>query len=132
MSTSKSVRDLLQAYLAAFESSDINAIDLLFDENALVEVPMLKPNRLVGKSEIHQGHSDMFANLESIKFDVKRCLADDNQAIAEASATAVRRDTDGHSLQLGIVAIMGQQGLQRLSLYCDARNLRLWSDRTIL
>ncbi|MFT5220733.1 MAG: hypothetical protein ACI9LO_003191 [Planctomycetota bacterium] len=127
-----SVDDLLLSYLTAFESSDITAIDQLFEANALIEVPMLKPNRLVGKPEIHQGHSDMFASLESIKFEVKRCLADDKQAIAEASATVVRRDTDSYSLQLGIVAIKGQQELQRLSLYCDARNLRLWSDRTIL
>ena len=56
-------------YLAAFEAMDADTIATLLGDNALLEVPLLKPNRLFGESEIRRGHEAAFGRMTSAKFE---------------------------------------------------------------
>ncbi len=123
---------LLQDYLTAFERKDIERIETLSADHCLVEIPFLKPNRLVGKTEILKGLSEIFATLESIEFKLDNIEANDNQVIAEGVLKVARTGEDRQGYQLGLVAEAKSGLLQRVSLYCDARNVRPWSDKSIL
>jgi hypothetical protein len=123
---------VLDAYVSAVEARDPAAVTRLFDARALVEIPMLRPNRLVGAREIEKGHAATFETLQDIAFDLKPALANATHAIAEGVLKTRRATGEEETLTVGIVAEAGEGGLTRLSLHCDARNLRLWSDRTIL
>ena len=59
-----SPKTVLQAYLGAFEAKDALAIQQLIGDRALIEMPLLKPNRLFGISEIFTGHQNVFRSIE--------------------------------------------------------------------
>jgi hypothetical protein len=132
MGTQQSATDLLQIYLQTISSGDANAIGTLFEDRALVEIPFLKPNRLVGQVEINKGHSQIFETLDSVDFKPLNIESNATQAIAEGSLEFKRDGGDLLQLEAGIVAEAGDGKLQRLSIYCDARNIRQWSDKSIL
>lgn len=123
---------LLQAYLSALNSRDIDAIERLCDASNLVEIPFVKPGRLVGKREIVKAHREVFANLSAIDFELHHSGADENHAIGSGRLEFTRANGDSTGLPVAIVAEASGDLLARISLYCDARNLRLWSDKTIL
>ncbi len=123
---------MIRAYLAALAAADADAVNALFDDHALVEIPFLKPNRLVGKTEIGAGHRAIFATLDSFEFHLATVDSNATHAIAEGRLRFSRDGGCGQELAAGLVAELGENGLQRLSLYSDARNIRPWSDEAIL
>ena len=123
---------LLQDYLSALSSKNIDAIACICDSHSLVEIPFLKPNRLCGNAEIIKAHGEIFANLESIDFSLANIEASDSHAIGAGQLRFTRADGNSEFLAAGIVAEAGAEKLARVSLYCDARNLRPWSDKSIM
>lgn len=123
---------LLQNYLSALANKNIDAIARISDSHSLVEIPFLKPNRLSGNAEIIRAHGEIFTNLESIELSLSNVEAGGNHAIGAGQLRFTRADGNSESLAAGIVAEAGAEKLTRISLYCDARNLRPWSDKTIM
>lgn len=132
MSTEQAIARLLQNYLGALHSRNIDLIDKLFGSNTLLEIPLLKPNRLHGNAEIVKAHREIFTNLETVEFSLTDTETSDSHAIGEGRLQFTRLGGDSESLPAGIVAEAEDENLIRISLYCDARNLRLWSDKTIM
>lgn len=124
-------RQMLLDYHAALAAADLAAFEGRLDEHSLFEIPFVKPNRLVGAHEIVQAHRDIFANLDRIEFVAARILGDDTHAIAEGQLR-VERDARVTQFTAGFAAAVDGGHLRRLSLYCNARNVRPWSDRSIL
>ena len=123
--------NLMQRYLEALSSKDIDAIRQLSGPRSLVEIPFLKPNRLIGDREIVKAHEQIFANLESVRFVIEHSADNGAQAIAEGRLE-VRRAGQDQGYAAGIVSESDAEGIGRVSLYCNARNVRLWSDKTIV
>jgi len=111
---------LLQSYASALSRLDRQALDGLIGSDTLLEIPFLKPGRLVGKTEIAAAHREILDNMESLDCRIARCLAGGNQAIAEGRLEATRRGEAPRGLEFGMVA------------ECGAGGLRRWSDKTIL
>ena len=132
MNTEQTATDLLQEYLQTVSSGDVDAIGALFEDQALLEIPFLKPNRLVGKAEIHKGHREIFTTLDAIDFKPLNIESNATQVIAEGKLEFKRDGGESQRLEAGIVAEAPDGKLQRLSIYCDARNIRQWSDKSIL
>ena len=125
------VREILQNYIAALAAKDLGAIDRMTSARSLIENPFVKPNRLLGKAEVLKAHAEIFANLEKIEIHLIKIESNDSHAIGEGRLDVTRQEVM-QSLQVGIVAEVDTSELARISLYCDARNIRLWSDKTIL
>ena len=122
---------LLQDYASALSRLDGDALDGLFGSDTLLEIPFLKPGRLVGGTEIAAAHREILANLEAVDCRIGHCLADGRYVIAEGRLEVTRRGDRPRGLDIGMVAECGDAGLRRLSLYCNTRGLRRWSDKTI-
>ncbi|HKJ51504.1 MAG TPA: nuclear transport factor 2 family protein [Gammaproteobacteria bacterium] len=125
-------RQLLEDYLAALEQQDIDAIESLCTPGCLLEIPFLEPRRLVGGREIGKAHREIFANLEQIEIALTGIAADNGHAIGEGRLRVLRRDGDSYDLHLAVAAETGSGDYRRISLYCDTRNIRRWSDKRIL
>lgn len=123
---------ILHDYASALSRLDRQALDGLIGSDTLVEIPFLKPGRLLGKTEIAAAHREILDNLESLDCRIAHSLASGSHAVAEGWLEAKRRGEAPLSLEFGMVAECGDTGLRRLSLYCDTRGLRRWSDKTIL
>lgn len=132
MDTGQTAADLLQEYLQTISSGDVDAIGALFEDQALLEIPFLKPNRLVGKAEINKGHREIFTALDSVDFKALNIESNATQVIAEGRLEFKRAGGELQQLEAGIAAEAPDGKLQRLSLYCDARNIRQWSEKSIL
>lgn len=132
MNTGQTATDLLQKYLQTISSGDTDALGALFEDQALLEIPFLKPNRLVGKTEIKKGHREAFASLDALGFKTLNIESNATQVIAEGRLEFRRDGGELQQHEAGIVAEAPGGKLQRLSLYCDARNIRPWSDKSIL
>ena len=118
---------LLRAYLASIENKDIDSIR----GPQLVENPFLKPPRLVGDKEIELAHRQIFASLTSIKFELDTVMSCDTHAIAEGRLEVTRFEKNSEYYQIGVTAEADENGLQRISIYADTRNIRRWLDQTI-
>jgi hypothetical protein len=119
-------------YVAALQNKDIESFEPLIGHHTLVEIPFMRPNRLVGQPEISKAHSDIFETLDSIDFVLGTPLEKDHFAIAEGELRVLRKSGEEYIHQIGIVAQTDGETLTRISLYADARDIRMWSDRTIL
>jgi len=124
-------RQTLLEYIGALAARDLDAVERLMCAHSLVEIPFLKPDRLVGLREISEAHGDMFSNLERIEFSAEHILCDASHAIAEGRL-CVQRGAQTSEYAAGLTIELQDDRLQRVSLYADARNSRLWSDRSIL
>lgn len=122
---------LLQDYAKALSRLDRQALDGLVGDDTLLEIPFLKPGRLIGRTEIAAAHREILDNLEAIDCSIVHSLAGDGHAIAEGRLDVTRRGDTTQSLEFGMVVECDDSGMRRLSLYCDTRNLRRWSDRMI-
>jgi len=123
---------LLQQYLSALNSKNIDAIEQICGSHSLLEIPFIKPNRLLGNTEIVKAHRQIFANLESIEFSLSATESSGSHAIGAGELRFTRGDGSSETLAAGIVAEAEEAGLLRISLYCDARSIRPWSDKTIM
>lgn len=123
---------LLKEYLSALASKNIDIIERICDRHSLLEIPLVKPNRLIGNAEIIKAHVEIFANLESIEFSLFDIETSDSHAIGEGQLRFSRAGGDSGLLPAGIVAEADAENLIRISIYCDARNRRPWSDKTIM
>ena len=121
----------MQDYLEALSAQNTDAIQQMSGAHSLVEIPFLKPNRLIGTAEIVKAHREIFANLEGVRFIVDNSEANSSHAIAEGRLE-VHRDGQRQSYAAGLVVEADGDGPGRISLYCDARNVRPWSDKSIL
>ncbi len=125
--------DAIRAYWAAFEAGDAEAITALFGRNGLYETPFLTPPRLVGAAEIGAGLERSFAVTEGRRVTLDQVKAAGPAAIAEGRFEAtVPRDGETITVPFAMVAEVADGGLSRLSLYCDARPYRLWTDGPIM
>lgn len=123
----------LQSYLDAFAARDAAAAASLFEPAALAEIPMLKPNRLVGASEIRRGHEAAFRTIAEVGVETETDIAEQDGCAIWAGALTIRRaDGARHRHQSAIVVEAGAGRLRRLSLYLNARNIRRWADHAIL
>lgn len=125
-------KSALLAYLAALEGKDLQGVTSLAGDRTLVEIPFLKPTRLVGQREISSGHIAIFNSLDHLSFTIDEPMENNHHAIAEGELRVQRKSGEEYTHQIGIVAETDGAILIRLSLYGDARNIRLWSDKTIL
>ncbi len=123
---------MLQAYLSALTTRDVSAIEKISVAASLMEIPFIKPNRLVGNNEIIKAHKEIFANLAEIDFELLDSSADNNHAIGHGQLNYVRNGGERNSLPTAIVIETTGESLARMSLYCDARSLRPWSDKSIM
>ena len=129
--------DAIRAYCTAFEAGDADAIVALFGPNGLYEMPFLTPTRLVGGAEIRAGMARIFALTEVRRVTLDQVKAAGPAAIAEGRFEAtVPRDGVTMTVPFAIVAeaadAMADRGLKRLSVYCDARPWRLWTDGPVM
>ncbi len=125
--------DAIRAYCTAFEAGDDDAIVALFGPNGLYEMPFLTPTRLVGGAEIRVGMERIFALTEARRVTLDQVKAAGPAAIAEGRFEAtVPRDGVTMTVPFAMVAEAADGGLSRLSLYCDARPWRLWTDGPVM
>ena len=129
--------DAIRAYCAAFEAGDTEAIVALFAPNGLYEMPFLTPTRLVGAAEIRAAMARIFAVTEARRVTLDQVKAAGPAAIAEGRFEAtVPRDDVTMTVPFAMVAeaadAMADSGLKRLSVYCDARSYRLWTDGPVM
>lgn len=122
---------LLRDYLDALAHANLESANRIAASRCLLEIPFLKPSRLLGSAEIDKAHREIFAHLDSLAFEVRQVEADATHAIAEIRLDFVHRDDGTRSLPAGFVVESDGEQLTRISLYCDARNIRRWSDRSI-
>lgn len=123
----------LKNYLQAFCAKDTEKIISLIDADSMIEIPLLKPNRLFGKSEIERGHSATFEAMQSIEFEATSATAkNENAAICFGQLTTIRNDQSIEKHDIGVVIETSLQQVKRISLYFNSRNIRRWSDQTIL
>ena len=130
----------LDAYLNAFAERDVERLGALFEPTALVEFPMLKPDRLVGADEIARGHHAVFESLSAARFETEQSTVADAEAAMWLGKIVVRHgvdqggrqasDEECHDLALAAFAPAGK--LRRLTWYMNGRNIRRWSDKRIL
>ena len=125
-------KSVLATYVSALEDRDIQTLESLVCDHTLVEIPFLKPNRLVGRREISNAHRAMFETLQDLSFKMGEVADNDGFAIAEGELRSTRASGEQHTHHIAIVVEVRGTTLHRLSLYGDARNIRLWSDKTIL
>ncbi len=122
---------VLDSYVACVSAKDVTSLEPLLGDAPLFEIPCLKPNRLVGRREILAAHVAMFASIDRFEFDLAETLCDAHRAMAHGFLSVLRgKDTLRH--EIGLVTEWSDGRIVRLSLYGDARNVRPWSDVTIL
>ena len=96
-------------------------------------MPLLKPNRLFGISEIFTGHQNVFRSIEDAEFTFPEPIAEnDSAAIAIGVLTIKRKNGVQDNHEVGVVAEMRDLALHRISLYLNSRNIRRLSDETIV
>ena len=123
----------IMIYLAAFEAMDADTITTLLGDNALLEVPLLKPNRLFGESEIRRGHEAAFGRMKSAKFEETHPVEEkEGNAICFGDLVLEFKNGERQRHQTGIVAEVTRNGLKRISIYFNSRNIRRWADETIV
>jgi len=123
----------LLTYIGAFESLDEKCIATLTGDGVLIEVPLLKPNRFFGYSEIERGHKAAFNSIENTSFCIDDEVAENDDAaifLGRVKVTRINGNVDLHDV--GIVAQLTDDKLSRISLYFNSRNIRRWSDESIL
>ncbi|MFT7531781.1 MAG: ketosteroid isomerase-like protein [Gammaproteobacteria bacterium] len=128
-----SARATLLTYVGAFESRDANCIASLTGDGVLVELPLIKPNRLFGKSEIERGHLATFESITDAAFSIDGEVAENHEAaicIGKIRISRMGGDIEQHDM--GVVAQLTNDKLSRISLYFNSRNIRRWSDKSIL
>ena len=118
----------LTGYADALTAKDMTSVLAIFSRRSLLELPMMKPGRLVGLREIEDAHQAIFRSLESIEIKLGDTAADASHAIATGTVSITRTSGEQRTDELAIVAETGDTGLDRISLYMDARNARAWSD----
>jgi ketosteroid isomerase-like protein len=118
-------------YASAFSNKDSARIAGLLAERALVEIPMLQPNRLFGPIETRRGHDAIFSSLDTVAMDLGKPETKGNIAIA-CGTLRIERNKSIDESPVALVAETCESGLARVSFYMEARNKRLWVDQAIL
>jgi ketosteroid isomerase-like protein len=118
----------LNAYRDAFNRRDLTGALMLFDEQALFEMPLLG-QRLVGKREIAVGLERMFEVTGSAQMQLWSAKESGRLVIAEGRLQAkLHRDMHAVEIPFAVVLEAQQDHIMRLSTYLDARPYRLWAD----
>jgi hypothetical protein len=121
----------LSDYLQAFSARDTKCVANCFAGSAVLELPMVKPNRLVGLAEIETAHNLAFQTLSKATFEINEMLTTGTHAIASGKLTVVCREKDElHTFALACECTA--TGFSRVSWYLDSRGQRLWSDKAVL
>lgn len=122
----------LRDYFAALQAADAEALNRLIGASTILENPFMNPRRLVGKNEIARAHGAIFEHVEALEFTPELLLGDDTNALTTGRLAFTRRGDSPREFAFGAAAECDAGGLRRLSLYCDTRNLRRWTDEAIL
>jgi len=132
MNADTGAQSLLLEYIAALQARSVEDIEALLGDHPLVEIPFLRPRRLVGRTEARRAHAAMFATLESLTFELNAPAGDKNAAIVTGRLHVRRCSGEEQCHEVGLVAEAQASKLHRLSLYADSRFVRDWSDETIM
>jgi hypothetical protein len=125
------VEQLLRAYLAAFSKMDSGNLDSCFLDYAVVDLPMIKPTRLCGLREIRRGQELAFENISKVDLELTEIVSDENSAMGSGRLSIeCRGESESH--EFAVSAFHEDGKLKRLSWFLDARELRPWSDCTVL
>ncbi len=128
-----SPKRIMETYIGAFEAKDANTILNLIGDRALVELPLLKPNRLFGSLEVHRGHQAVFLSADSIHFSIDDSIVqNETAAIALGHLGITRHDGSSENHEIGVVVEKKEQLLHRISIYLNSRDIRRWADETIV
>jgi len=121
----------LLEYLNAFADRDPGRIAKCFLPLACVELPLMRPGRLVGIEEIVTAHNLAFESLE--KVSLKTHTVADSEAVAMLSGELRVICRGREEIHAFAIASQGTpQGLSRASWYFDSRRHRYWSDKPVL
>ena len=125
--------DTLLAYVEAFSARNCDAIGELFGAQSLAELPLLKPNRLVGHAEICAGHAAAFENIADARFTQSQPIANTGSAaIWVGQLRELRTSGAEHEHDVAIVCETAERELRRITVHLNGRNIRRWADQTIL
>ena len=124
-------RGCLSDYLQAFAARDTRKVAVCFAGSAILELPTLKPGRLVGLAEIEAAHSLAFQTLSMAEVEINEISATGALAFASGKLTVVCRGRD-EVYPFALASECVASGLSRASWYFDSRGQRLWSDRAVL
>ena len=128
---SQNTKTLLSNYIKAFSAMDDSAASQCFVKNAVVEVPIIKSSRLVGRDEIARGHALAFENLTDVNIALTDAVSNDNAVMASGHLSVVCRNQT-LTYDFGVSAESQDSQFARLSWFIDSRGNRLWSDRCVL
>lgn len=124
-------RQALGDYLQAFAARDARRVAGCFIGGAVLELPMMKPNRLVGLVEIETAHCLAFQTLSQATVEVNEIVVSESGAMASGQLTVVCRGKE-ESHPFALASECAAAGLSRVSWYLDARRHRPWSDKAVL
>jgi hypothetical protein len=121
----------LKDYLQAFSERDMKCVAGCFVGSAVLELPMVRPNRLVGLAEIEAAHDFAFQALSKVVVETNEILPMGNRAITSGRLTVACRGRD-EVHPFALVSECAATGLIRVSWYLDSRGYRPWSDEAVL
>ena len=125
--------DAITQYIDGFSQSDNDKLAGLFGERTLLELPLVKPTRLVGRDEICRAHAEIFTNVATATFTATHGPCEQAQAAIWVGELAVTRiDKSRQSHRVAMVATTTEGKLDRLTIHLNARNTRRWADASIL
>jgi hypothetical protein len=121
----------LLEYLGAFAARDSRRVVSCFLPHGSLELPMMRPGRLVGAGEIAAAHTLAFENLEKVILKTHEVADSDGAAMICGELEVTCRGKE--EIHAFAIASEGTaQGLSRVSWYFDSRRHRYWSDKAVL
>ena len=121
----------LNRYLDAFAKCDAANAARCFAHPAILELPMVKPSRFLGREEVGAAHTGAFENLNEAAIETHEILSVEGAAMASGRMTVVCRGQK-HVYPFAIAVDCTPSGLSRVSWYLDFRGHRPWSDKAVL
>jgi ketosteroid isomerase-like protein len=79
------IRELTQAYVAAFNAKDIEAVGRLLADDVALEDPVVK--RIEGKAAVLAAVAGIFASCTTLEFTARNIFVDGDASVIEFSLT---------------------------------------------
>jgi len=122
----------IQLHNDAYGARDADTLLEALAPGCLYEMPLLR-SRMVGRHEIAEGLRLAFAATTGCTMAITRIRESGDTAIAEGVMTAqLARERETVEVPFALVAQAGEGGINRISVYLDAKPFRLWADGPIL
>lgn len=127
-----SAKTILSSYCESMSGKNVRSVVGLFDAQGFLEFPFIG-QRLVGVSEINAGLSLAFERVESIAVDIRDVKSLNDVAIGEAVINVkLKGDDELLAFPASIVVKVRNDRAQRISVYLNAYQARLWVDGPVL